>query len=113
MLPKRGEIWLVEFDPQRGAEIAKKRPAVVLSVDSIGHLPLRMVVPCTDWKPEFESYSWFIALQGTASGLRKPSGADAFQCKSFSLDRFVKKLGSVTPSELNEIALAVGLCIGL
>lgn len=113
MLPKRGEIWLVEFDPQRGAEIAKTRPAVVVSVDSIGHLPLRMVVPCTDWKPEFQAFSWFIPLQPISTGLSKPSGADAFQCKSFALDRFVKKLGRVSSDELHEIVLAVGLCIGL
>jgi mRNA-degrading endonuclease toxin of MazEF toxin-antitoxin module len=32
MKPKRGEIWLVEFEPQRGAEIQKTRPAVVRSI---------------------------------------------------------------------------------
>mgnify|MGYP002149214559 FL=1 len=85
----------------------------MVSVDSVGHLPLRMVVPCTDWKPDYETYSWFIALQGSSTGLRKPSGADAFQCKSFSLDRFVKKIGHVSFDELQEIVLAVGLCIGL
>jgi mRNA-degrading endonuclease toxin of MazEF toxin-antitoxin module len=26
--PKRGEIWLVDFDPAIGAEIRKARPAV-------------------------------------------------------------------------------------
>lgn len=29
--PKRGEIWLVRFDPSVGDEIKKERPAVVLS----------------------------------------------------------------------------------
>ncbi|MEA5619359.1 type II toxin-antitoxin system PemK/MazF family toxin [Cronbergia sp. UHCC 0137] len=28
-LPKRGEIWLVNFDPTVGAEIKKVRPAIV------------------------------------------------------------------------------------
>jgi mRNA interferase MazF len=48
--PLRGEVWLVDFDPAVGAEIRKLRPAVVLSLDTIGRLPLRMVVPVTDWK---------------------------------------------------------------
>ena len=34
-LPKRGEIWLVNFDPTVGAEIKKVRPAVVISSDSV------------------------------------------------------------------------------
>jgi mRNA-degrading endonuclease toxin of MazEF toxin-antitoxin module len=33
---KEGEIWLVEYEPQRGAEIQKTRPAVVLSIKEIG-----------------------------------------------------------------------------
>ena len=42
--PKRGEVWLVDFDPAVGAEIHKLRPALVVSVDTIGRLPLRLVV---------------------------------------------------------------------
>jgi mRNA-degrading endonuclease toxin of MazEF toxin-antitoxin module len=29
--PKRGEIWLANFDPTLGTEIKKIRPAVILS----------------------------------------------------------------------------------
>ena len=43
--PSRGEIWLVDFDPSIGSEIRKVRPALVVSLDSIGRLPLRLVVP--------------------------------------------------------------------
>jgi mRNA interferase MazF len=45
--PKRGEVWRVEFDPSRGAEIRKRRPAVVVSINAVGKLPLRVVVPIT------------------------------------------------------------------
>jgi mRNA interferase MazF len=46
--PKRGEIWLVNFDPTIGAEIRKQRPAVVVSLTTVGRLPLRIVTPITD-----------------------------------------------------------------
>ena len=39
-MPKRGEIWLVNFDPTVGAEIKKVRPAVVISSDSVRKLPI-------------------------------------------------------------------------
>jgi len=55
--PKRGEIWLIDFDPAIGAEIRKARPAVVVSLDAIGRLPLRIVVPITDWKPAYAAYA--------------------------------------------------------
>jgi len=38
--PKRGDVWLVHFDPTVGAEIRKVRPAVVVSVAGVGRLPL-------------------------------------------------------------------------
>ena len=111
--PKRGEIWLIDFDPTVGAELRKIRPAVVISVDSVGRLPLRMVVPVTDWKPQYASYPWFVELPATpANGLTKDSGADAFQTKSVSLDRFVRPLGVVTAAQLDEMAAAIALCVG-
>lgn len=35
----RGEIWWINLDPTVGAEIKKKRPAVIVSQDAIGILP--------------------------------------------------------------------------
>ncbi len=54
-VPTRGEIWLVDFDPAVGAEIQKVQPGLVISMDSIGRLPLRMVVPITEWKIQYLS----------------------------------------------------------
>jgi len=104
----------VDFDPAIRAEIRKVRPAVVISMDSIGRLPLRMVVPVTDWKPIYAGFPWFVELTAaTSNGLAKDSGVDCFQTKSVSETRFVRQLGVVTTSQLDEIALAIGLCIGV
>jgi mRNA interferase MazF len=86
---------------------------VVLNPDGTGKLPLRIVVPITDWQPAFGSLSWFVFLRASADhGLSKDSGPDAFQVKSVSESRFVRKLGVVTDDELDEIASAVALCVG-
>ncbi|HET6575573.1 MAG TPA: type II toxin-antitoxin system PemK/MazF family toxin, partial [Fimbriiglobus sp.] len=90
-IPSRGEVWLIDFDPAVGSEIRKVRPAVVVSLDAIGRLPLRLVVPVTDWKPQYASYPWFTVVPAdAANGLTKDSGADAFQTKSVALARFVR-----------------------
>ena len=112
--PRRGEIWLIDFDPVVGAEIRKIRPALVISVDVIGRLPLRMVMPITDWKPQYNDYPWIVELPASASNqLDKDSGADAFQTKSVSLARFVRRLGQVTRAQLDEVASAIALCVGI
>ena len=66
-IPKRGEIWLVDFEPSFGAEIRKIRPAVVLSLDQLARLPLRVVVPLTEWKPQYQQYSWFVRIPMSSS----------------------------------------------
>jgi mRNA interferase MazF len=111
--PSRGEVWLIQFDPAIGAEIQKLRPALVISLDSIGTLPLRMVVPLTDWKPQYANFPWFVFIPTVAAnGLSKDSGADAFQMKSVSLGRFVRLLGAVSAAEVDAVASAVALCVG-
>ncbi len=111
--PKRGEVWIVRFDPAVGAEIQKVRPAVVIGVDSVGRLPLKIVVPITDWKPVFANFAWFVNLPATPdNGLAKDSGADAFQVKSVSEDRFLASLGELTADQVDDIAAAVAACVG-
>jgi mRNA-degrading endonuclease toxin of MazEF toxin-antitoxin module len=44
--------------------------------------------------------------------LAKDSGADAFQVKSVSETRFLDRLGELTPGELDDIANAIGICVG-
>lgn len=113
LTPKRGEIWLVNFDPSIGAEIRKVRPAVVMNMAGIGRLPLQIVVPLTDWKPQYANASWFVHVAASPlSGLSKDSGADAFQVKLLSESRFVRRLGEVTSQQRDDIASAVALCVG-
>ena len=111
--PKRGEVRIVNFDPTIGAEIGKARPAVVIGLESIGRLPSKLVVPITDWKPAYATYPWFVELVPSATnGLSKPSGADAFQVKSVSETRFVRRLGRITDDQVVGIAEAISLCVG-
>ncbi len=46
---KRGQVWEIDLTPTKGAEMEKVRPCVVVSSDTLGVLPLRLVVPITEW----------------------------------------------------------------
>jgi len=96
----QGEIWLVNFDPSIGNEIQKARPAVIINDDMMGRFGLRIIVPITEWKDYYEEYPWIIKIENNnTNGLSKLSGIECFQVKSFSQDRFIKKLGKI-PSNL-------------
>jgi mRNA interferase MazF len=112
MLPKRGEIWLVNLDPTVGAEIQKTRPAIVISSDYIGKLPLKLMVPITDWKDSFALDLWHIRLDpSNENGLTKPSAADALQSRSLDTRRFIRKIGILSASDLQEITRAIAAII--
>ncbi len=103
--PRRGEIWLANLDPTIGAEIKKTRPAIVISSDSIGKLPLKLIVPVTDWKDGFANNLWHIDLKPTpANGLTKKSAADVLQLRSADIRRLIRKLGVLPETDLQEIS---------
>ena len=46
--PRRGEIWLIDFDPTVGSEIRKTRPGLIVSPDAMNeHLRTVLVMPLT------------------------------------------------------------------
>ena len=101
---KQGEIWMVKFYPQVGSEISKLRPAVIISHDTIGRLPLKTIVPITDWETTYIHYPWMINIKANKpSGLSKTSAIDCFQVKSFSNEQLVEKIGSVDDRLLKHI----------
>jgi mRNA interferase MazF len=59
---RKGDVWLINLDPTIGAEIKKTRPAVIVSEDAIGLLPLKVVVPVTDWKDRYAVAPWMVRL---------------------------------------------------
>jgi mRNA interferase MazF len=110
----RGEIWTANLDPSVGAEIKKTRPCVIVSRDSIGKLPLKIVVPLTHWRDEFDRADWLIRIEPTSSnGLMTKSAADTFQVRSISENRLVEKIGQMAEVSLAEINQGLILSLGL
>jgi mRNA-degrading endonuclease toxin of MazEF toxin-antitoxin module len=88
--------------------MGKTRPAIVVSPPSVGRLPLRIVVPITDWKSRYSPVPWLVHLKpNRRNGLSKESAADCFQVKSVSVGRFVRKLGALRANEIEEISAEI------
>lgn len=105
---KQSEIWLIDLDPTRGAEIQKKRPAIIVNANQLGKLPLKVIVPLTDWKERYSVAPWMVKIEpGAVNGLSKLSCADCFQIRSLSQERLIKKLGDIDSATLIEIKEAI------
>lgn len=106
---KQNEIWPINLEPTEGAEIKKTRPAVIVSDNALGGLPLKIIVPLTDWKDHYSIAPWMVRLEpNRENGLTKLSAADCFQVRSVSETRFVRRVGEIdkTVQELIKNALA-------
>ena len=110
--PKRGEIWRVNFDPTLGAEIKKTRPAVVISSDAVGKLPIKLIAPITDWKLYFALNFWLVKIDpDSTNGLTKVSAIDTLQLRGMDLKRFICKLGNLPEIKMTEIAAAIAAVV--
>lgn len=111
---KTGDICWVNLEPTIGDEIKKKRPVVILNAGLEKHLELAIVVPITGRKPHFVSNPFFVPLEPSpANGLDKASMIDCFQIRAISHKRVVKKVGTVSGSDLSRIKKSIALILDI
>ena len=105
---RQGEIWEVNLSPTVGAEIKKKRPAVIINDDAIGILPLKVIVPITEWKDRYNGAIWMVRIEPDSENkLTKISAIDTFQIRSISTKRLLRKIGTISSTALYEVKTAV------
>ena len=106
--PRRGEVWLVSFDPAVGGEIQKNRPAVVLSNDTANAVLNRIqVVPVSSQVDRLYPAEAGILLNG------EPRKAMADQISTVSKRRLRRRLGALGKEDLDAVIRAVRVQLGL
>ncbi|NHB68588.1 type II toxin-antitoxin system PemK/MazF family toxin [Perlabentimonas gracilis] len=111
---KQSEIWLINLDPTIGAEIKKTRPAIIVNDNSLGKLPLKIIVPLTDWKERYEIAPWMVYIKpDSINNLTKVSGADCFQIRSIAEERFIRKIGKISSGNLEDIKEALSKVLAI
>lgn len=99
---KQGEIWETYFDPVEGQEQSGRRPAVIISGDTMNkNLNLVIVCPFTS---KIHNYKGNPIIEPTSeNGLKKESEILVFQARSVAKKRLRKKLGVLNDEILDEI----------
>jgi mRNA interferase MazF len=93
----RGEVRIVDFEPVRGAEANKRRPAVIVSNDAANSAAARLgrgvltVVPVTSSIERV--YPFQVLLPEGTAGLQRDSKAQAEQVRSIDAERIGEQLG--------------------
>lgn len=103
--PRRGSVYLIQFDPAVGREIRKTRPAVVISNDHMNELAATvLVMPITGGHHAY--YHW-IPLDPPEGGLTKRSNIVTEQIKSVDRRRLLRRLGSLRRGTMDQIEQAI------
>lgn len=111
--PRRGEVYLVDFDPTLGAEIKKTRPALVIQNDIANrHSPITIVAAITS-KYDESLYPTEVLVRSPEGGLTKDAVVLLNQLRSIDKRRLSKRLGTLKPNTMQRIDLALQIIVGL
>ena len=112
-IPRRGEVYLVDFDPARGTEIQKRRPALVIQND-LGnrYSPLTIVAAITSTVPT-EIPAFKVLVEAPEGGLRQDSVILLNQIRSVDKGRLIQRLGKLKSRTLAQVDQALQISLGL
>ncbi|WP_031476791.1 type II toxin-antitoxin system PemK/MazF family toxin [Streptomyces bicolor] len=114
---KRGDIYLVDYEPTRGSEASKARPAVIVSNDGANTAVERTgrgvvtLVPLTANTSRVHPFQ--VLLPAGECGLLKDSKVQCEQVRALAPDRLLRPIGSVPRQRMAQIDAALRLHLDL
>ena len=108
---KRGDIYLVDYEPARGSEADKARPAVIVSNDGANAAVARTglgvvtLVPLTSNTSRV--YPFQVLLSAEECGLPKDFKVQCEHVRALAPERLLRAIGSVPRQRMAEIDVAL------
>ncbi len=111
VFPRRGEIWLVNFNPAQGSEQKGIRPALIIQND-IGNeaSPVTIVAAISS---VIKAYPINVEIKPSESGLERISVVKLNQIRTVDKKRLIRKLGEVASSKMKTVNSSLTLSLGL
>lgn len=112
MSARRGEVWMIDFDPVEGHEQGGRRPALVLSVDAFNasRAELVTVLPITSRARALRTRVEVVPPEGKLSVVSYVIGE---QARTVSTHRLAKRVGAVSGETMTRVSDIVRALLGL
>lgn len=109
--PKRGSIYVVDLDPTIGSEMAKKRPALVISNDTGNKFSSRVTIACITSKNVSKVFPIEVFLEKGEGGIQQNSKVALDQIRSVDKKRLFEHLGSVGSHTMEKVNQAIKISL--
>ena len=112
--PKRGEIYLMNFDPALGSEIKGPRPALILQ-NNVGNefAETTIVAAITSHKISTTVFPTSIHMPKGEGGLDVDSILLLGQIRTIDKIRLTKRLGSLSAARMSQVNKAAVISLGI
>ncbi|MCF7831088.1 type II toxin-antitoxin system PemK/MazF family toxin [Candidatus Gracilibacteria bacterium] len=108
---KRGEIWLVSFNPARGSEQKGTRPALIIQNDIGNKYSSTTIVAAISTK--VTDYPQDVVISSNKdNGLKEKSCVKLGQILTIDKNRLIKRMGVISQKEFSELDYAIGCSLG-
>jgi mRNA interferase MazF len=99
---KQGEIWYADLNPVKGSEQKGTRPVVIISGNLMNEY-LNTVI-CCPITSKVKNYKGDVVLQpGKTNGLKQASEILTAHIRSVSKERLVRRIGTISKNELEQV----------
>ncbi len=108
----RGDIFLVDFEPVRGSEQGKVRPALVIQND-IGNRYSPTIIVAAITTGAYSRFDVNVLIKAPEGGLTNDSIILLNQIRTIDRTRLGRHWGHVTPQTMNQVDEAIKVSLGL
>ena len=109
--PKRGEVWLVNWNPARGSEQAGRRPALVIQNDIGNEMAPTTIVAAIS--SSVKIFPMNVKIDPPEGGLDLPSIIKTSQILTVAKERLEKRLGRISTKKMEDVNQAIKLSLNL
>ena len=109
--PRRGEIWLVNFNPGRGSEQKGKRPALILQNDTGNEYAATTIIAAVT--TTIKEYPVTLVLERGEGGLPQKSMINLAQILTIDKGRLIRRMGALPVEKTDRLNKALKISLAL
>jgi len=111
---KRFEVWLANLNPQRGSEVGKVRPVVIVQsnlLNDVGH-PSTLICPITtNVQPDLKILR--VSLEKGEGGLGRASDVIVDQLRAIDNKRLIDRKGKISTASIKKLMHNINVVLDL